>query len=171
MRGRKPKPTQLHVLHGNPSDKRLPRNEPIPPGDLTTPPDWLSDEQKASWRYALSNAPPGMLRRIDRGALAVWTVAEDLHRQATIRQNRIGLLVEAPGGSAIQSPYLPVINRQALIMLKAASELGFSPVSRPRIFGGHPGDVPRVPVTREPKGAAIPLDEFLARPPSRKDLH
>jgi P27 family predicted phage terminase small subunit len=167
MRGRKPKPTQLHILHGNPSEKRLPRNEPKPPGDLTDPPDHFSDDQKTAWRYALTNAPPGMLRRIDRGALAVWTVAEDLHRQAVIRQNRIGLLVEAPGGSAIQSPYLPIINRQALIMLKAASELGFSPVARPRIFGGQPGEVPRGPVTREPKGAAVPLEQFLARPPPK----
>jgi hypothetical protein len=41
-----------------------------------------------------------------------------------------------------QSPYLPVINRQALIMLKAASERGFTPVSRPRIFrsGPAPGE-------------------------------
>jgi P27 family predicted phage terminase small subunit len=170
MRGRKPIPTQLRILHGNPSDKPLPRHEPKPPGDLHEPPEWMSDDQKASWRYALSNAPPGMLRRIDRGALAVWTVAEDLHRQAVIRQNRIGLLVEAPGGSAIQSPYLPVINRQALIMLKAASELGFSPVSRPRIFGGQPGEVPRGPVAREPKGATVSLEEYLARPPP-KALH
>jgi phage terminase small subunit len=163
--GRKPVPTQLRKLHGNPNQKPLPKHEPTPPGDLTEPPPWLSDEQKASWRYALANAPPGLLRRIDRGVLAVWVVAEDLHRQAVTRQNTVAnLLVQAPGGSAIQSPYLPVINRQALIMIKAAGEMGFTPVSRPRIFGGFQGDAPMRPVTQEPDGA-VPLDEYLARPP------
>ena len=167
MRGRKPIPTQLHELHGKPGQRKMPAREPKPVGDLSTPPEWMSDDQKASWNYALSNAPPGMLRRIDRGALAVWTVAEDLHRQAVIKQNGLSLLVQAPGGSAIQSPYLPIINRQALIMLKAATEMGFSPVSRPRIFGGvAPGAPPR-PVTEEPHDGTISLGDYLARPPPK----
>jgi phage terminase small subunit len=33
----------------------------------------------------------------------------------------------------IQSPYLPIMNRQAVLMMKAASELGFNPTSRSKI--------------------------------------
>jgi hypothetical protein len=49
-----------------------------------------------------------------------------------------GIKAKFIGGKApmtkqpIQSPYLPIINRQGLIMLKAASELGFTPASCPR---------------------------------------
>ena len=51
------------------------------------------------------------------------------------------LIVKAPPGAPIQNPYLPIVNRQALVMLKAASELGFTPAARPRIVvSGKPGD-------------------------------
>ena len=74
-------------------------------------------------------------------------LAEDLHRQAAIAQTKVGLLMRVktratmnqddPGVPAA-SPYINIINQQAKIMLKAASELGFSPVSRPRIFASTP---------------------------------
>jgi P27 family predicted phage terminase small subunit len=134
VRGRKPKPTLLADLHGRPSKTKPPPHEPKPvTGDLAEPPAWLSETQQDGWRYAIQHAPPGLLKRIDHGALLVWVVAEDLHRQATRAQARTGLVVKLPSGVPMQSPYLPIINRQGLIMLKAASELGFSPVSRPRI--------------------------------------
>lgn len=130
----------LNELHGRPNKGRKPnKTEPKPVGNLSDAPDFFSPAQKAGWEYALNCAPPGLLKRLDRGALVAWVIAEDLHRQATIGQNKVGqLLVRAApeSNTLIQSPYLPVINRQALIMLKAASELGFTPVSRPRIFGG-----------------------------------
>ena len=143
MRGRKPIPTALARLHGNPRDRKPPAAEPKPAGDLTDAPDWFSADQKAGWEYAMRNAPLGLLKRLDRSALAIWVVAEDLHRQAVISQNKMGLLVKAPNSELpIQSPFLPIINRQALIMLKAASELGFTPATRPRLIadGRAPGE-------------------------------
>src|SRR6187402_1396175 len=128
MRGRKPKPTILAALHGKPShtakDARI--NEPIPvTGSLDDPPDWLNPAQQAGWRYAMTHCPPGMLAHIDRGVLAVWVVAEDLHRRAVVAQNNAAsLLVKAPlTGTPLQSPYLAIINRQGVMMIKAAGEL------------------------------------------------
>ena len=133
MRGRKPIPTALHRLHGRPSKTAPPKLEPKPVGELLDAPGWFNDTQRAGWTHALRHAPPGLLKRLDRGALAVWVVAEDLHHQAAAAQARAHLLVRTPDGELpIQSPYLPIINRQALIMLKAASELGFTPVTRGR---------------------------------------
>lgn len=135
MRGRKPVPTVLADLHGRPTKTKAPPNEPkAVTGDLAEAPDWMSVDQRAGWQYAITHAPPGLLKRIDRGALTVWIAAEDLHRRALVAQATMPLLVKAPvSGVAMQSPYLPIINRQGQIMLKAASELGFSPVSRPRV--------------------------------------
>jgi P27 family predicted phage terminase small subunit len=135
MRGRKPKPSALKDLHGS----KEPRNalEPKPVGDLegTTAPDHFSPDQVETWNFALEHAPPGMLKQIDRSALEAWVVARSLHRRAVIAQSKTGLIIKSPEkGIPIQSPYLPIINRQALIMLKAASELGFTPVSRPRVM-------------------------------------
>ena len=134
MRGRKPVPTHLKILRGNPGKRPLNENEPIPDGDLADPLEWMSEGQKAGWNYAIENAPAGLLKKLDRSVLAVWVVAEDLHRRATEMIEKFGILTKAPNtGLPIQSPYLPVVNKQAQIMLKAAEQLGFTPAARSRI--------------------------------------
>ena len=134
MRGRKPVPTQLKVVRGNPGKRALNKNEPQPAGDLSDPPDWMSESQKAGWVYAIENAPRGLLRKLDRSVITACVVAEDFHRKATEQVDKFGLLTKAPNtGLPIQSPYLPVVNKQAAIMLKAGEQLGFSPASRSRI--------------------------------------
>jgi phage terminase small subunit len=129
------------------------------------------------WAYAMVNSPPGLLKWIDRGALVVWVVAEDLHRQAAIAQGKVGLLVriktratigaDDPGVPAA-SPYINIINQQAKIMLKAAGELGFTPVSRPRInasagpdFSEWAGETDSV----QEGETTMSLDEYIAAAP------
>jgi len=134
MRGKKPVPTYLKQLRGNPGKRRLNHDKPIPPGELDEPPDWMAESQKAGWNYAIEHAPLGLLKRLDRSALVAWVVAEDLHWNASIMVEKYGLLTKAPhSGMPIQSPYLPIVNKQAMIMLKAVEQLGFSPASRSRI--------------------------------------
>lgn len=143
MRGAKPKPTHLKLIEGNPGKRRLNRKEPKPQGDLCDAPDWLTEEQKAGWSYAISNAPAGLMKRLDRAALTAFVVAEDMHRQASVAVGKFGLITKSPSkGEPMQNPYLPIINRQAQIMLKAAAELGFTPSSRSRveIVGGETED-------------------------------
>lgn len=134
MRGRKPKPTHLKLINGNPGKRPLNKAEPIAPGSLQDAPDWMTGEYVNGWRYAIEHAPQGLLRLIDRSAMAAWVVAETIHRQATIALAKTDLLVKTPQtGAPMQNPYLPIINRQAQIMLKAAAELGFTPSSRSRV--------------------------------------
>jgi phage terminase small subunit len=170
--GRKPTPTVLAELHGNPRQRggHPKRPLPVPIGDLDAVPEHFSEAQGAIWKYAIDHAPPGLLKRIDAGALMAWVMANDLHRQAVIAQNELGtLVVKSPNVQMeIQSPYLAIINRQALIMLRAASELGFSPTSRPRAYalpvpgeGFHARteiDEKAVP----PRASRISLDDYLA---------
>ncbi len=128
MRGRKPTPDALHELHGRPS-KDGPRHEPKAPGAIGEPPDWLSEPQKEIWLHATENAPKGVLKAIDGTLLVVYVVAADIHRQAS-RQLQGESLVTDEGRA---NPLLSIITKQALIMLKAASELAFTPVGRARI--------------------------------------
>ena len=124
MRGRKPVPTQLKVVRGNPGKRALNKNEPQPVGELSDAPDWMSETQKAGWSYAIENAPQGLLKKLDRSVLTTWVVAEDFHRRAVEQVDKFGLLTKAPNtGLPIQSPYLPVVNKQALLMLKAGEQL------------------------------------------------
>lgn len=134
MRGRKPVPTHLKVVRGNPGKRSLNENEPMPTGDLIDAPSWMAEKQKQGWNYAIENAPTGLLKKLDGSVLAVWVVAEDLHRRASEMVEKFGILTKTPNtGLPMQSPYLPIVNRQAQIMLKAAEQLGFSPASRSRV--------------------------------------
>lgn len=180
MRGRKPVPTALRVLHGNPRKVALPKFEPTPAGDLVDAPDWLNDGQLASWAYALVHSPPALLKRIDRAALLAFVVAEDLHRQAATAQGKVGLLVRIKTkatsdkddpGVPCASPYINIINQQAKIMLKAAGELGFTPVSRPRI--GMVAPLANMSQEDHTKGSGprLSLDDFLEAHPDHQRRH
>lgn len=132
-RGRKPKPTVLKLVTGNPGKRAINTKEPKPQGNLYDAPKWLTKSQAASWAYAIECAPLGLLKRIDRSVLVAWVVAEDLHRQAIEKLNGGALLIKTPNGMPVQSPYLSIVNKQAQIMLKAGSEMGFTPASRSRV--------------------------------------
>lgn len=137
--GRKATPTHLKLVKGNPGRRAITKHEPKPRGNLTDPPDFLSAAQLVLWAHALECAPSGLLKRLDREALAIWVVACDLWRQALVAQalvdkdSKLPLLTKTPNGMAVQSPYVGIISKQSAIMLKAASELGFTPSSRTRI--------------------------------------
>lgn len=136
MRGRKPKPSYLRALDGGASHSAKPNpDEPIPPGELEhdAPPEWLSDEQKDGWRYAMKNAPPGLLRKLDRSVMVAWVCAEHTHRKAAEQVAKLGSLLKSAAGTPYQNPYLAIMNKQAVIMMRAAAELGFTPSSRSRV--------------------------------------
>lgn len=138
--GAKPKPTLLHQLHGTArKDRNSNPYEPMPLGDLTEPPNWMTDSQQDGWRYAIQHCPRGLLKLLDRGVLTLWVEAEDRHRNASMAQARLNergpdlpYLVKGPEGLMV-SPYVEVIDKAAKIMFRCISEMGFSPASRPRL--------------------------------------
>lgn len=137
MRGPPPKPTWLKIISGNPGHRPLNHDEPRPVGNLDAPPDWMSASQQASWRYAIAHAPAGLLKLLDRSVLTIYIVAEDLHREAAKKVETFGAVIKKPGtGAPMQSPYVRVLNKQSEIMMRAASEMGFTPSSRSRVRVG-----------------------------------
>ena len=101
--------------------------------NLTNPPDWLSPSQKEGWYKAIEVAPKGLLKKIDSSILAIWVIAESVHRDASALLASEGLTVKSVNGYLIQSPYLPIMNRQAVLMIKASTALGFDPASREKL--------------------------------------
>ena len=141
MKGRSPKPTALHKLHGtlHARHKRSRADEPMPEGDLgRDPPPGLTPSQADGWRYAVDNMPAGVLKMVDRGLLLVWVEAEDRHRTAMAMQAKLDascelkLLIKTLSG-LVSSPYIRILDRAAKTMLRAVQELGFSPASRTRV--------------------------------------
>src|ERR1700674_847283 len=76
----------------------------------------------------------GVLSVFDRGPLAAYCNAYALWIDATEAVQKYGAMIKSPNGYPTQSPYLATVNRQAEIMMRIASEFGFTPASRGRIF-------------------------------------
>lgn len=134
MKGRKPRPTWLKLVAGVPGHRPLNLDEPIPVGELIEAPEWFSPEQKAIWDAAIKAAPPGLLKELDRSVLIAWATARWLHQDAMEKLTKFGSVIRDPvTGKPMQSPYIAVARDNSQIILRAASEMGFSPTSRSRV--------------------------------------
>jgi len=134
MRGRRPKPTRLKVLTGNPGRRPLNVNEPRPEALIPDCPVELGPVARREWdRLVAELAPLRMLTNLDRAALASYCGAYGMWAEATEAIQKFGTMVKAPSGFPVQSPYVSIANRQAEIMMRIASEFGFTPASRSRI--------------------------------------
>ena len=90
MRGRKPVPTALKKLRGNPGKRPLNDAEPKP--DVVVPecPDHLSEAARKEWfRITAELKALELITLIDRAALAAYCDAYALWENATIALNRI----------------------------------------------------------------------------------
>lgn len=133
MRGRKPKPTWLKLVAGNPGHRPINDAEPQPKGDLSEPPEWFDAKHRVIWNRAIKTAPTGLLRELDESVLVIWVVAAVMHMDASKEVARKGSMVRADNGYPMQNPWVAIINKQAQIMLKAAAEMGFTPSARSRV--------------------------------------
>lgn len=134
MRGRRPKPTRLKVLTGNPGKRPLNVNEPRPEVAVPECPVELGPVARREWdRLAVELASLRILTNLDRAALAAYCGAYAMWAEATEAIQKFGTMVKSPSGYPQQSPYVAVANRQAEIMMRIASEFGFTPASRSRI--------------------------------------
>jgi P27 family predicted phage terminase small subunit len=134
MRGRRPKPTRLKLLTGNPGKRQLNANEPKPEVAIPECPVELGPLARGKWdRLVGELAVLRILTNLDRAALAAYCGAYALWAEATEAIQKYGAMVKSPSGYPVQSPYVSIANRQAEIMMRIASEFGFTPASRSRI--------------------------------------
>lgn len=131
--GRPRKPTALKVVQGTARKDRINQKEPVVKKDLREPPDWLNARQLESWNYHMDNVPPGMLKTLDLNTLANFVVAEDCWRHAVEGIQREGMMMTSPNGLMMPSPYSTELKKYSMLMLRLASELGFTPSSRSKV--------------------------------------
>src|SRR5205085_7950964 len=76
MRGRRPKPTRLKMLTGNPGKRPLNQDEPKPEASIPDCPPELSPAARQEWdRLAAELGALRMLTNLDRAALAAYCTA------------------------------------------------------------------------------------------------
>jgi P27 family predicted phage terminase small subunit len=139
-RGRKPKPTVLHKLHGTFNVTRHRQDKPAA-AEILAPPAWFDRAQKRRWARMLRDAPKKVLRRADTETMAAYVVAGELIQTAVTAQRKIDataqlpLVVRTEKGNVAISPYTKILLKAIPMLVRTASELGFTPSSRTRLPG------------------------------------
>ena len=94
MAGRKPKPTALKKLEGNPGKRKLNTKEPIPAKGMPNCPEWLLPEAKKEWeRLADLMNQMGVLTEVDMAAILG---VRPLKRIKDISSRHLGLGLQIP---------------------------------------------------------------------------
>ena len=134
MAGRRPKPTALKALAGNPGKRALNPSEPKPSG-IPTCPRHLDKEAKVEWRRISGELLMlGLLTLIDRAALAGYCSAWSRWVAAELSIQKFGTVIKSPkSGYPIQNPYVGIANTALDQMRKFATEFGLTPASRSRL--------------------------------------
>lgn len=132
--GRKPKPTALKQLEGNPGKRKLNRREPKPEKGIPPCPAWLLPEAKKEWKRLCENLGQlGILTKVDRAAFAAYCQSYARWKEAQEHIDQEGSVFETDKGYQQQTPWVGIANTNQKMMLQAASEFGLTPSSRSRI--------------------------------------
>jgi P27 family predicted phage terminase small subunit len=148
--GRKPKPTNMKILQGNPGKRPLNRAEPKPTAKIPSCPKTLTGEARKEWRRVTKElAQLGLLTAIDRAVLALycqawgrWVYAEEQLEKLRTWAGRDGEEPELPPpgwtfttdkGYEGVTPWLSIANKAASEVRKLAAEFGMTPSSRSRV--------------------------------------
>ena len=132
-KGRKPLPTKLKLLRGNPGKRRLNDREPNLGPALPKCPPHLDTEAKNHWRLLLKDLKQsGILATVDRGALAMLCEAWSRYAKmaALVREHGEALL---HNGRLYTSPYYLAMTKERAAYHRIASEFGLTPSSRTRL--------------------------------------
>ena len=127
-RGRKPTPTAIKELEGNPGKRPLNQNEPKPKKTAPSCPKWLDKEAKKEWRrLAAKMEQMGVLSEVDMAAFAGYC-------QCYARWKENGSLVRTPSGYWQQVPQVSIAQQYMKQMERFAEQFGLTPASRSRLI-------------------------------------
>ena len=134
-RGRRPKPTALKKLEGNPGKRPLNELEPVPPVASLRCPNYLLPEARKEWRRLapiLMNL--GLLTAADAVPFAGYCQAYARWREAEEFLSQHGTIFKTPSGYVQQVPQVSIAMQNLKIMQSFCSEFGLTPASRARLY-------------------------------------
>ena len=147
MRGRKPIPTKLKVLQGNPGKRPLNESEPKPEAtdEGLEAPEFLNKVAREEWnRIVPIMRNLGVMTDVDTGIMIGYCQAYATLRKAIEDIEKYGLVYQPNEDKPYlqQTPFLSIANKAMTQMRKHASELGLTPSARARLSVGD-GRVPK----------------------------
>ncbi len=139
-RGRKPKPTALKELEGNPGKRKLNDKEPKPGKKAPSCPKWLEDEAKKEWRRLSKKMEMmGILTEVDMAAFAGYCQAYARWKEAEEFITQHGSMIRTPNGYLQQVPQVSIAQTYLKVMNRFAEQFGLTPASRARIIADTTG--------------------------------
>ncbi|QCH27806.1 Phage terminase, small subunit [Clostridium tyrobutyricum] len=141
QRGRKPKPTLIKQLEGNPGKRPLNEFEPKPEKRAPKCPTWLDKEAKKEWRRTAKQLEKlGVLTEVDMAAFAGYCEAYARWKEAEEFISRHGTIIKTPSGYWQQVPQVSIAQTYLKIMIKFCEQFGLTPSSRSRIVADKGND-------------------------------
>jgi P27 family predicted phage terminase small subunit len=141
--GRRPTPTNLKLLRGNPGKRPINTQEPRPKVEEPRCPLHLGEIARAHWRRMVKELRPlNLLTRLDCAALAIHCDQWERWVQATEELHKYGPVLKM-GAMLIQSPYITIADKAMNQILKTGTEFGFTPSARTRISVAKPTESDR----------------------------
>jgi P27 family predicted phage terminase small subunit len=139
--GRRPLPTALKLVTGNPGKRALPKDEPTPAAGAEMP-EWLTPGAREHWPIVAKQLEEaGVLTRLDQVALAMYCETFARWRDANQKVATHGPIIKSKHGNPMQSPFLGIANKAFAQMQSLLIEFGMTPSSRTRVKvagGGNP---------------------------------
>ena len=134
QRGRKPKPTAIKELEGNPGKRELNQNEPKPKKNAPKCPAWLDAEAKKEWKRVSKQLEEiGVLTEVDMAAFAGYCEAYSRWKDAEEFISKHGTIFKTPSGYWQQVPHVSIAQTYLKIVIKFCEQFGMTPSSRSRI--------------------------------------
>ena len=134
-RGRKPTPTAIKELEGNPGKRPLNKSEPKPTKKAPACPKWLEPEAKKEWRrLAKQMEQLGILTEVDMAAFAGYCQAYARWKEAEEFITQHGSILRTKSGDVQPVPQVSIAQTYLKIMNRFAEQFGLTPSSRSRII-------------------------------------
>ncbi|PYG84798.1 P27 family predicted phage terminase small subunit [Ruminiclostridium sufflavum DSM 19573] len=134
QRGRKPRPTAIKELEGNPGKRKLNKTEPKPDKKAPKCPSWLDNEAKKEWRRTVKQLEQlGILTEVDMAAFAGYCQAYARWKEAEEFITKHGTIVKTPSGYWQQVPQVSIAQTYLKIMNRFCEQFGMTPSARSRI--------------------------------------
>lgn len=140
-RGRKPKPTAIKELEGNPGKRALNHKEPKPDIAIPSCPNHLKGVARQEWnRITKELYKLGMITKLDRAALTICCQVYADYVNACHKLKEEGEVIISDKGGLYQNPWESIKKRSMDQIMKYYAEFGMTPSSRSRVKTDTPSE-------------------------------
>jgi phage terminase small subunit len=131
LRGPRKKLPSLERLEGNPGKRPVEASGIEGLGEPFIP-EHLADDARGCIEVIKRSMPPKVYSALDSFELAAFGVAWAVHKRAALKISApdFEFVTRAPSGVEMQSPWLAILNKQAMIMASLGDRMGLDPKSR-----------------------------------------